>query len=539
MNKTVLGVAAAAVVALGAWGVYTWTGQDTPVETVEVAAQDEALEASHEVTHDTVAKIAWYEGSVDEAFAQSAAEDTPILLYWGAEWCPPCAQLKATIFKRSDFIEKTKLYIPVYLDGDTDRAQVYGEKFGVRGYPTLIVFNPQGDEVTRIPGGMNLEAYASVLDWSLNDMRSVSELVASIMDEGYTPNLNETRLLAHYSWGQDGGKALGERDKAEVFKRMSAVTPDGLIVEKSRFDTRYIDALVADEEVELDDETKAEIVERYVGIVKKPLIASANQPFVAYSSENIIKAVSDEGSPQREELISIWADRLAAFRVDGAANMADRLRTYMSEIGLQKLRDGKVSESFKIAAREAVERERAGAADAYEAIVATNMAFYILTDTDQADLANEILTAELEKSDTGFYWMLDLADIAEEAERTDEAVAWLAKAYNTSTGLATRAQWGSYYVDGLTRMKADDATTIETAALSVLGELDAQSDPFHGRNKSTVKRVGKALTKWAETEDRQVVLDRVNGRYGEICGSHFDDEEGLQACTELFTPPEA
>src|SRR5262245_20881607 len=79
------------------------------------------------------AGIDWYPGDVDAAFAAAKADDKPLYLYWGAEWCPPCAQIKSTIFNRREFQERSKLFIPVYLDGDTPGAQKQGQRFGVIG----------------------------------------------------------------------------------------------------------------------------------------------------------------------------------------------------------------------------------------------------------------------------------------------------------------------------------------------------------------------------------------------------------------------
>ncbi len=136
---------------------------------------------------------------------------------------PPCNQLKATLFKNPAFIQKTRLFVPVYLDGDTEAAQKLGEQFGVLGYPTLMLFTPEGEEITRLPGGMSLDLYPQMLDLALDlalaKIRPVATLVRDILDNGRNPSNEEWHMLAYYSWEQDGGKALGERDLAGVLTR--------------------------------------------------------------------------------------------------------------------------------------------------------------------------------------------------------------------------------------------------------------------------------------------------------------------------------
>ena len=128
---------------------------------------------------DTHAGIAWYKGSADAAFAQARKRNRPVFLYWGAKWCPPCNQVKATLFNRTDFIELSRLFVPVYLDGDSPGAQRLGERFKVRGYPTMILFNSAGTEITRLPGEVDAVQYMQVLRTGLNAARPVKVLLAN------------------------------------------------------------------------------------------------------------------------------------------------------------------------------------------------------------------------------------------------------------------------------------------------------------------------------------------------------------------------
>src|SRR6478752_4744670 len=126
-------------------------------------------------------RVAWLPAStdaeVDRAFATAKAEGKPVFLYWGAIWCPPCNQVKATLFNRPDFVERSRAFVPVYVDGDKPGAQKIASRFKVAGYPTMVLFKPDGSEITRLPGEVDPERYLLTLTAGMDAQLPVKELV--------------------------------------------------------------------------------------------------------------------------------------------------------------------------------------------------------------------------------------------------------------------------------------------------------------------------------------------------------------------------
>jgi thioredoxin-related protein len=102
------------------------------------------------------------------ALAQAGKEDKLVLLdFTGSDWCVWCIKLSKDIFSRPEFKEfAAKNLVLIELDfpsgkpvPDQVKAQnsALATKFGVEGFPTLILVDAGGKEVARhvgyLPGG--------------------------------------------------------------------------------------------------------------------------------------------------------------------------------------------------------------------------------------------------------------------------------------------------------------------------------------------------------------------------------------------------
>jgi thiol-disulfide isomerase/thioredoxin/tetratricopeptide (TPR) repeat protein len=485
--------------------------------------------------------IDWFKGDVDAAFAAASVADKPVFLYWGAEWCPPCAQIKTTIFARREFQDRSKLFVPVYLDGDTPSAQKHGERFGVVGYPTMILFKPDGTEITRLPGGVDIARYAKILDVALADARPVSTILEAAR-KGEPVTSNDWRLLAYYSWGTDNGRVLPPDQQLSTFRALTARCPAELPGECARFLFGYLAAAAAASEPgkpALDGLARADARRRVLAALPLPSVRQANVDNLLYGPRTVIGLLSDDDSPERRQLLREWNDALGTLGDAGTPlSTAEQLLRVRARVMLAKLDapDAPLPPALLDEARQAVAKADAATPAGPPRQAAINAAANLYWEAGLEAEANKLLTAELDKSQSPYYFMLDLADLAEKAGRKQEAVAWLERAYAGAQGPATRFQWGYNYLVGLLEMTPEDTAGIERAGLSVLGELDGSPDAFYQRTRIRLEQLDERLREWGQSGEAAKVIATLRVRTSEICRKLPPDDAGRARCEKFLNP---
>ena len=96
-----------------------------------------------------VVKHGFYQDSLETAMKECEATKKPVMLLFSARWCPGCQRLEKEVWSAGDPRKVLKKFSKVKLDADKFVNQAAMEKYGVRGIPTTLILNCQGEELTR------------------------------------------------------------------------------------------------------------------------------------------------------------------------------------------------------------------------------------------------------------------------------------------------------------------------------------------------------------------------------------------------------
>ncbi|GGP27208.1 thioredoxin family protein [Silvimonas amylolytica] len=479
--------------------------------------------------------IAWAQGDVAAAFARAKAENKPLFLYWGAVWCPPCNQVKATIFNQDAFIKRTALFVPVFLDGDTENAQKWGEQFKVRGYPTMILFKPDGTEITRLPGEVDAARYMQVLSLGLNAAHPVKQTLSAALQPGAKLSLDEWRMLADYSWDTDGALQVPRDDLAGALQTLSQhAAANHATGPALRLEFKAIVAAATDKPVGKVEKIRA--VDAMRTVLSVPAITRSNfDLIVAYPTE-VTRYLTQPGTPARARLGKAWDNALIMLSADQSISTTDRLTALDGRVALARL-DQPASKPLPPALLETL-RNQVVAADkvttnGYERQSVISAAGDALTHAGLIDESDILLRAELKRSPAPYYFMSGLAFNARTRGDKAAALGWYEQAWNASEGPATRLRWGVSYLDGMMELAPQDEARLSLVTGKVLDELAHTSSAFYGSNRAALQRWTTHLAKWNASAAHDAAFKPMMTRMVTICDKLPSDDPQKTTCHDL------
>jgi protein disulfide-isomerase len=462
--------------------------------------------------------IAWREGDVADALAEAKESGKPALLYWGAVWCPPCNQMKSSLFKDPGFIAETQAFVPVYLDGDHKGAQQWGERFGISGYPTVIILRPDGTEITRISSSTMAGQLPALLKTAAGRTTSTEELLAKAKADPAKLTADDWQILATFDWRDDPRHFGDPKTAGALLDRLAKAAPQPAL--QRRF---ALLALVVgtDDDGKLGPAAQARLAPVLTPIFASPAEVRANRQELAYDAPAMIAGLPD--AKQRDTLGKALIAAADSLYADTTLPIGDRLDATMADVRLAKA-EKRLTPALLAKVRERVEWADANAKDKMTRQGVIDDAAYLLFDAGDRPGAKKLEIAELARSDQPYYYMSSLSDFAEQEGDKAGAIEWARKAYEASQGPATRVQWAILYSNAVLRNAPGDKAQVAKAANAVVDELGKSPDSYYQRTRVKVTGWGRKLSEWSTAHNGAEVLGALKTRMDEVCG-----KQGAQA----------
>ncbi|MCC7404830.1 MAG: thioredoxin family protein [Bdellovibrionales bacterium] len=488
-------------------------------------------------------EIPWHKSGMESALLEAQKTKRPLFVYWGAVWCPPCNVLKAKVFPEPEFRAAMVPFIPVYLDGDTESAQVWGEKLNASGYPTLMILDPAGKEVVRLSTSVSVAEIAEVMRDAYQVIHPVPELLSQIQAGSLKPGAEHWRLLGRYSWPQDAAFEDKRGEWGEALWKLKDQVPAELAVERARL------GLVA-LYLKLDDSSgilplnvieRSEILNWINQLLAKPELLPEVVGDLSTLGGALVKGLFDE--VDREAKLK-FAEKFKSvhqqIRQAPGLGWDFRLNTLNPAVDLASTDAAlfALTEADKKSILEECEAALSGVGSKEQRVAVVSDVSYYLGEAGYKDRAKEVLQKELATGYNTYYTMSGLAYLANKVGAKDEALDWYEKAFRAADGRATRIQWGGKYLVYLIEQKPKEQQRIWQELKGFFTENLKMSDAFLGRNRKVLDKLKKAVVKWQK--DTAIAPADLQKFATELQQHNCSAEQGqkpeayVKACQEFF-----
>jgi len=109
--------------------------------------------------------------SLEEALKLAGTENKLVMIFFWAEWCVYCGQLRREVFSDPKVHEVfDRNFLAVSVDIENDPGEV-ARKYRARSLPTLLFLKPDSEIIGYLPGAVDRETFLKILEYLVENRK--------------------------------------------------------------------------------------------------------------------------------------------------------------------------------------------------------------------------------------------------------------------------------------------------------------------------------------------------------------------------------
>jgi thiol-disulfide isomerase/thioredoxin len=464
----------------------------------------------------------WKVSTLKELESSVGKRQRPILIYWGAEWCPPCNQMKAEVFSKLEFKDKIAAYDLIYVDGDAIEAQKWSDRFQVTGYPTLLFLSKELEEMYRFVGFVPLASIEALLGLGqTNDIRSRQILLSLVASSDGKPPLSPRnyRVLSFLDWSTASEEDLGGKKPVSLALDVLDHLPVDAKIERLQLiqSIMYLtEDLVAEKEAELQQRYESFLVEfEKAGDMSAPILN-----FMAQSG-SVLKwfLPSQMTAEEQRRRVDRWNQVVSTLSQKSQGSLAEKVdRTVARAVVLKLVSNSKTQDQTTrhelLRQMQDLELQLLQLKDFHLQTSVVPVLADGLESIGEVDEGVEFLMKVAKRSAVPHYFLGHAAHFLEEAGRRDEALKMREDGYKLVKGRASKLQWTFSYLKSIEKARQPNSGAkrkdLDKTFVNVWSALFDQAfryaDGFSGRNVRYLRQAVGFIRPTVDTNTGQKLI---------------------------------
>jgi len=456
----------------------------------------------------------WHEArssaDLDRLFAQARRESKLVFVYWQPASCKPCLNPQSKLFNRDDFVQLSRRFVAIHIDGDATGTEFLARQLHVHeSSPSTLMLSPERDELTRLSSELDAEQYLGVLRSTIGGSASRQAVrpIRQVVDDALTgldlPN-HEWRQLAHYAWEEAPSPLAEPRARARVLAQLAQACPLQLRASRARL---LIQAVVTQ-----GRQAPREASELVPEPLKRSAALALQRAFdderstrelidlIAHLSPSAQASLTRLGGADGVQLRATWDRALQRLNNDHRLAADQRLAALQSRLDLARLSLPPASTHVPAPLRDEIRRMAVqlgnAALESPKQPANASRAARLLSQAGLITESDQLLRASLPGQGGASELMAQLADNARARGQFGETLLWSRRAWEAAQGPSRRLQWGAAYARQLVELAPGEVSLIDEVANQILAELTHRPEALTEPSSTALRDLAEHLLAW-------------------------------------------